>query len=292
MTRIFVFPGQGSQAKGMGRELFERFPDRVAEADDILGYSVRTRCLEDPGGDLSRTQFTQPALYVVGALAYMARVEELGDTPEFVAGHSLGEYNALFAAEAFSFADGLRLVQRRGALMGEASGGGMAAVIGLDIETIRALLAETGVATVDVANHNAPAQAVLAGPTEDLERVAPAFEARPGARVIPLNVRTAFHSRYMRPTKEAFGAFIAGFRLGPLMIPVISNLTALPYRDDEIAHGLVQQIDHPVRWVESIQYLLQETEPEFEEIGHGTVLTRLIADIRKAELPVNMARRY
>jgi len=292
MTRIFVFPGQGSQAKGMGKDLFDRYPDKVAEADDILGYSIRALCLEDAEGNLVRTQFTQPALFVVSALAYHARVEALGDTPEFVAGHSLGEYNALYAAEAFSFADGVRLVQRRGALMGEASGGGMAAVVGLEIEAIREGLAATGITTVDVANHNAPAQAVLAGPTEDLEKVAPAFDGRKGVRVVPLNVRTAFHSRYMKPTKEAFGAFVAGFSLGPLMIPVVANFTALPYRDDEIAHNLVQQIDHPVRWVESVQYLLQETDPEFEEIGHGSVLTRLIADIRKVDPPANMARRY
>jgi malonyl CoA-acyl carrier protein transacylase len=292
MTKIFVFPGQGSQAKGMGKDLFDRYSDQMAEADEILGYSIKTLCLEDPKGDLVRTQFTQPALFVVSALSYLARIEELGDTPEFVAGHSLGEYNALFAAEAFSFADGVRLVQRRGALMGEASGGGMAAVVGLEIEAIREILAQTGVDRVDVANHNAPKQAVLAGPTDDLNAVAPAFEKTKGVRVVPLNVRTAFHSRYMKPTKDAFGAFVAGFSLGPLMLPVIANFTALPYRDDEIAHNLVQQIDHPVRWVESIQYLMQETDPEFEEIGHGSVLTRLIADIGKADLPANMARRY
>lgn len=293
MTRIFVFPGQGSQAKGMGRDLFDRYPDKVAEADEILGYSIRDLCLEDADGNLVRTQFTQPALFVVSALAYHARIEELGDTPEFVAGHSLGEYNALYAAEAFSFADGVRLVLRRGALMGEASGGGMAAVVGLEIEAIRALLAESGVTSVDVANHNAPKQTVLAGPTEDLDAIAGVFEkAETGVRVVPLNVRTAFHSRYMKPTKDAFGAFIAGFDLGPLMIPVIANFTALPYRDDEIAHNLVQQIDHPVRWVESIQYLLQETGPDIEEIGHGRVLTRLIADIKKVDPPANMARRY
>jgi malonyl CoA-acyl carrier protein transacylase len=292
MTRIFVFPGQGSQARGMGKDLFDSFHDIEQQADEILGYSIRELCLEDPDGDLVRTQYTQPALYTVGAMAYHRRVEELGDTPEFVAGHSLGEYNALLAAEAFSFTDGLKLVQRRGALMGEALGGGMAAVVGADIETIRAMLVDSGETAVDVANHNSPRQAVLAGPTDALERVAPRFEASKGVRVIALNVRTAFHSRYMASTKAAFGAYIAGFTLSPLMLPVIANVTALPYRDDEIAHNLVQQIDHPVRWMESIQYLLQEFEPVFEEIGHGTVLTRLIGEIRKAAVPINIAKRY
>ena len=292
MTRIFCFPGQGSQARGMGKDLFDSFRDVEQQTDEILGYSIRKLCLEDPDGNLVHTQYTQPALYTVGAMAYRRRVEELGDTPEFVAGHSLGEYNALLAAEAFSFADGLKLVQRRGALMGEASGGGMAAVVGADIDSIRATLAESGEATIDVANHNSPRQAVLAGPTEALERIAPRFEARKGVRVIALNVRTAFHSRYMASTKAAFGAYVAGFKLGPLMLPVIANVTALPYRDDEIAHNLVQQIDHPVRWMESVQYLLQEPEPGFEEIGHGTVLTRLIGEIRKEAVPVNIAKRY
>jgi malonyl CoA-acyl carrier protein transacylase len=292
MTRIFVFPGQGSQARGMGKDLFDSFHDIEQQADEILGYSIRELCLEDPDGNLVRTQYTQPALYTVGAMAYHRRIEELGDTPEFVAGHSLGEYNALLAAEAFSFTDGLKLVQRRGSLMGEASGGGMAAVVGADIETIRAMLADSGETAVDVANHNSPRQAVLAGPVDALERVAPRFEANKGVRVIALNVRTPFHSRYMASTKAAFGGYIAGFTLSPLMLPVIANVTALPYRDDEIAHNLVQQIDHPVRWMESIQYLLQEFEPVFEEIGHGTVLTRLIGDIRKAAVPINIAKRY
>jgi malonyl CoA-acyl carrier protein transacylase len=292
MTRIFVFPGQGSQARGMGKDLFDSFRDIEREADEILGYSIRDLCVNDPGGKLVQTQYTQPALYCVGAMAYRRRVEELGDTPEFVAGHSLGEYNALLAAEAFSFADGLKLVQRRGLLMSEALGGGMAAVIGADIDSIRGMLADAGESAIDVANHNSPRQSVLAGPADALERLTPRLEAREGVRVIALNVRTAFHSRYMAPTRTAFGAYVAGFRLAPLMLPVIANATALPYRDDEIAHNLVQQIDHPVRWMESVQYLLQEPEPVFEEIGRGSVLTRLIDEIRKEPVPVNIARRY
>ncbi len=287
MTRIFVFPGQGSQARGMGKDLFDAFPDIEQQADEILGYSIRRLCLEDPDGNLVRTQCTQPALYTVGAMAYRRRIDELGDTPEFVAGHSLGEYNALLAAEVFSFADGLKLVRRRGALMGEAFGGGMAAVVGADMDSIRAMLADSGETAVDVANHNSPRQAVLAGPTEALERVAPYFEAQQGVRVIALNVRTAFHSRYMASTKAAFGAYVAGFTLAPLMLPVIANVTARPYRDGEVAHNLVQQIDHPVRWMKSVQSLLRELDPVFEEIGHGSVLTRLIGEVRKAGLPVD-----
>lgn len=292
MTRIFLFPGQGAQSLGMGRDLFPAYPELVAKADAILGYSIVRLCLEDPDRVLANTDYTQPALFVVNALAYYRRREELGDEPDFVAGHSLGEYNALLAAEAFDFETGLRLVQKRGALMGAFAGGGMAAVVGPGRDEIEAVLRASGIDSVDVANFNAPGQTVLSGPTADLERLSPAFKAVQGARFVPLNVRTAFHSRYMTPVKNDFAAFIADFRFAPLTVPVISNFTALPYRDEEIAHNLVQQIDHSVRWVESIQYLLQEDDPVFEELGPGQVLTRLVNEIRKAPVPVNIARRY
>ena len=291
MTRICVFPGQGAQSVGMGRDLFDRFPDLVAQADEVLGYSLRALCLADEGGRLSRTEFTQPALYTVNALHYRRYLEDGGAVPDFVAGHSLGEYNALLAAEAFDFATGLRLVQRRGALMGAISGGGMAAVIGLDVARIRDVLAGAGAAAVDVANYNAITQTVLAGPTEDLDRLAPPVEAA-GGRLVPINVRTAFHSRYMRPVAQQFATFLAEQSFAPLVIPVVANFTALPYRDDEIANTLARQIDHSVRWVESVQYMLNEPDPDFTELGPGSVLTRLIQDIRRHPVPVNIARRY
>jgi malonyl CoA-acyl carrier protein transacylase len=283
MTRIFVFPGQGAQSKGMGAGLFDRFPALERAADQILGYSIRRLCLEDPSGDLGRTQFTQPALYAVEALGYLARVDDLGSEPDFVAGHSLGEYSALFAAGAFSFEDGLRLVQRRGALMGAIEGGGMMAVAGVADSRLAELLRSHGFTGIDLANYNSPTQTVLAGPVADLDRFATILDGERGARFVKLNVRTAFHSRYMQPVKEAFGAFIADFRFRPLLIPTMANCTAKPYRDHEIAHNLVQQIDHSVRWTECVRYMAREPEAEFEEIGPGKVLTRLIAEINKKE---------
>ena len=125
--KICLFPGQGSQSKGMGAELFDRYPDWTAEADAVLGFSIRELCVDDPRGELGLTQFTQPALYVVNALTYRARQDDGGAVPDFVAGHSLGEYNALLAAGVFDFATGLRMVKRRGEIMGQVSGGGMAA---------------------------------------------------------------------------------------------------------------------------------------------------------------------
>jgi malonyl CoA-acyl carrier protein transacylase len=291
MTRIAVFPGQGSQAVGMGKDLFDRFPEIVSTADRVLGYSVRELCLGDPQRQLGRTEFTQPALFTVNALHYLRHVADGAPVPDFVAGHSLGEYNALLVAEAFDFETGLRLVQKRGALMGAISGGGMAAILGLEAGRIPAVMAQSRVTTIDVANFNSITQTVLSGPTEDLERLGPAFEAA-GGRVFPINVRTAFHSRYMRAVAQEFAAFLAGFRFAPLVVPVISNFTALPYRDDEIANNLIKQIDHSVRWVESVQYLLDEPEPDFVELGPGMVLARLIKEIRQHPTPVNIARRY
>lgn len=291
MTLIFLAPGQGAQVRGMGADLFDAYPEVVEEAEDILGYSLRRLCLEDPDHQLADTVYTQPALYTVSALAYYRRRDSLGRAPDFAAGHSLGEYNALLIAEAFSFADGLRLVQKRGALMGALRGGGMLAVIGPSREDIAAIFAEAGIDSVDAANLNTSKQTVLSGPEPDLRHLAQLFEAK-GARAVPLNVRTAFHSRYMGEMKRAFAAFIADFSFAPLMVPVIANFSALPYRDDEVANNLVQQLDHGVRWTESIQYLLQEEEPVFEELSPRPLLLRMVEEIRAYPLPLNIARRH
>ena len=280
MTEIHVFPGQGSQARGMGAAVFPRFPHLVREADAILGYSIEQLCLEDDGARLNRTEFTQPALYTVCALTWLARVEDEG-APDFTAGHSLGEYAALFAAEAFDFATGLRLVQRRGALMGAISGGGMAAILRLPEERLRTILGDGEFGGIDVANLNAPSQTVLAGPTEDLARLIPLVEAAGGV-AITLNVRTAFHSRHMRPVREQFAETLAQTAFAPLMLPVIANATARPYRDGNVADTLARQIDHPVRWTESMRYLLAEPDPKITEIGPGQVLTRLTKEIAKS----------
>ena len=155
MSTICLFPGQGSQSKGMGADLFDRFPDWTGAADDILGYSVRELCVDDPRGELGLTAFTQPALFTANALMWRHRVEAGGPAPDFLAGHSLGEYNALLAAGVFDFPTGLRLVQRRGQIMGQVSGGGMAAIIGMEPARIQEILETTdGGRRLDVANHS------------------------------------------------------------------------------------------------------------------------------------------
>jgi trans-AT polyketide synthase, acyltransferase and oxidoreductase domains len=162
MRVAWLFPGQGSQRTGMGAEVFDRFPELCAQADEALGYSVRELCLTDTSR-LRQTRHAQPALYVVGALSYLAR-ERDGGRPDFLAGHSLGEYGALFAAGCVDFATGLRLVTRRAELMDQAAGGTMAAVVGVDPDRLATLLAGEDLAELDVANYNSPEQVVVSGP--------------------------------------------------------------------------------------------------------------------------------
>ncbi len=275
-----MFPGQGSQSLGMGADLFGRYPDLAAEANEILGYSIQTLCLENPDGLLNRTDYTQPALFVVDVLSHLARVEDEKIMPDFVIGHSLGEYAALFAAGAFDFATGLRLVQKRGALMNEASGGGMAAILGMDGDAVATALAELGAGSLDVANFNSPGQIVISGPKADIEAYAPQMKDKGAKRVVILPVSGAFHSRYMKPAAEEFEAFLSQFGFNGLKIPCIANCSASPYTDDSIASNLVKQIYTSVRWVETVRGLRAKGAETFIEVGPGTVLSGLVRQIK------------
>jgi len=270
----------------MGEGLFARYPEMTAAADEILGYSVEELCLKDPQGLLHQTQHTQPALYVVNALSYLSRRDSGMPPPDFVAGHSLGEYNALLAAEVFDFATGLRLVKRRGELMAGASGGGMAAVVGCEREKIQEILQKNGLLTIDVANHNTPLQVVIAGPAEDIARAEDIFFDL-GATYIPLkNVSAAFHSWHMAPFAKPLGEALNEVKLQPPKIPVVSNVSARPHEITQVREYLERQLREPVEWTESIRYLLSMGIEDFEEVGPGTVLTKLIKTIRKSFAPV------
>jgi len=277
--RVYGFAGQGSQVHGMGRDLFDQFPDETRIADDILGYSIRSLCLDEADDRLDQTAYTQPAMFVVGALTYLARRRDDAIDPDFLIGHSLGEYVALFAAGVFDYPTGVRLVQRRGALMNAAAPGAMAAVIGCASAAVDAMLREGGVTSVDIANLNAEQQTVLAGPREDIDRLKPLVESR-GATFARLNVNAPFHSRYMVSVAEEFAAFLAGVDLHPPRIPVIANVTGQPYRKDQVRDTLARQIAHPVNWLDSIRYLIREGPFTFVELGPGHVLTRLVQQIR------------
>jgi trans-AT polyketide synthase/acyltransferase/oxidoreductase domain-containing protein len=287
--KSYVFPGQGSQKKGMGQDLFARFPEQVAKADAILGYSIRELCESDPDQRLNLTQYTQPALYVVSVLSYLGKLAETGAKPDFLAGHSLGEYAALCAGGAFDFETGLRLVKKRGELMGQAAGGGMAAVISGGAEQIKQVLAAHRLDRIDIANYNAPSQHVLSGDKAQLDEAKPLLEAFAGGRFIPLNVSAAFHSRFMADAKRQFAAFLEGFEFAPLRIPVIANVTARPHRDAEIKRNLADQIDGSVQWTDTVRYLLAQGDMAIEEVGPGAVLTNLVQKIRAEAGPLRLA---
>lgn len=279
MITTYVFPGQGSQFKGMGGNLFDEFKDVIQKADNILGYSIKQLCLEDSEGKLHLTQYTQPALYVVNALMYYKKIEKINRKPDFLAGHSLGEYNAIHAAGGFDFETGLKLVKKRGELMGQVKGGGMAAVIGLTEDEIIETLANNGLENIDIANLNTSTQIVISGNKEEIHRAKFFFEKK-DALYIPLNVSAAFHSRFMQDAKKKFEEYLKEYNFSKFTIPVISNLTGKPYAYDDIAFNLVNQLRSSVRWTDSISYLIKLGEMNFEEIGPGNVLTKLINKIK------------
>ncbi|MBV1883326.1 MAG: ACP S-malonyltransferase [Pseudomonadales bacterium] len=279
----FIFPGQGSQSKGMGGALFDEFSEQTKQANDILGYSIKELCLKDSKRELNKTQFTQPALYVVNALSYFKKIADGGNKPNYVAGHSLGEFNALLAAECFDFETGLKLVKKRGDLMSQSMGGGMAAILNSSQEEIETLLDLNGLKNIDIANYNTPSQIVISGLREEIAQAQMLFEEG-DALYYPLNTSGAFHSRYMLASREEFEAYLKKFTFSDSQIPVISNVSAKPYQAGEVMMGLTNQLISPVKWSESIQYLLGVGETVFEEIGHGEVLTKLVSKIKK-ELP-------
>lgn len=284
--QVIMFPGQGSQYKGMGKDLFGDYPHLVAKASELLGYDLVELCLEDPEKKLGNTRFTQPVLYVVNALGFYRRQQDC--RPNYLAGHSLGEYNALLAAGVFDFETGLRLVQRRGELMAAASGGGMAAVVGLTASELQQKLEQEGFADIDIANFNTPVQTVIAGQQDSLDRLVKNFRAQ-RIRIVPLAVSAPFHSRFMRPAAEKFELFLQQFRFASPKIPVIANATGRPYENRGVAAMLSRQIAGSVRWTDTIHYLLEQGVEQFEEIG-GTVLTKMVKEIRDNLTPHSSTR--
>jgi malonyl CoA-acyl carrier protein transacylase len=283
--KVFMFPGQGSQSKGMGGALFDEFEALTAKADSILGYSIKELCLEDPRGELNQTRFTQPALYVVNALSYLKKVMDSGRPPDFLAGHSLGEFNALLAAECFDFETGLRLVQKRGELMSRVSNGGMAAILNATKEEIEDILKSNGLNNIDLANYNTPSQIVISGLVDEIAAAQPLFQV--GKMLYyPLVTSGAFHSRFMQTVKDEFSEYLRTFEFAAPKIPVLANVTARPYQQGNILDGLSNQIASTVRWSESIQYLIalgahRGDAMTFEEVGHGDVLTRIYLTVKR-----------
>lgn len=275
--RTYMFPGQGAQARGMGGGLFDEFAELTARADEILGYSIKELCLSDPLRALDKTSFTQPALYVVNALSYYKTIQRRGEQPNFVAGHSLGEFNALLAAGCFDFDTGLELVKKRAELMSQATDGAMAAIVNATRAQVEAQLQAHRLDQVDIANHNTPLQVVIAGPLDQITACQEIFQVK----YVRLNTSGAFHSRLMQPARDKFESFLKARTLAAPTIPVIANATARPYQSDALAECLSKQMCSTVLWSDTLRYLTNvAADMEFIEVGHGDVLTKMLAKFK------------
>lgn len=287
----FLFPGQGSQAVGMGRSLYEAEPAArqvYAQADEILGFSLSSLCFEGPPETLTDTINAQPAILAT-SIAVVRVLEQKTDVrPAFAAGHSLGEFSALVCAGALTFADGLRLVRERGRLMkaaGDSHPGGMAAVLGLEAAEVAGLCSEAEEQAgqpVGIANDNCPGQIVISGARAPLELAIELAQQRGARRVVPLKVSIAAHSPLMAEAAAAFESVVAQVPISQPAFPVIGNTTARPLADAAaIRAEMVAQLTSAVRWNESIGHLHEQGVGVFAEVGPGEVLTGLMKRIHR-----------
>ena len=291
MTAL-AFPGQGSQLVGMGRDLVEAYPaarDTFAEADECLGFCISKMCFEGPEETLNDTYNTQPAILTASIAAWRA-LQSTGFSagPDFVSGHSLGEYSALVVSGVLSFADGLHLVRERGRLMklaGERNPGGMAAVLKLDDATVEDICARASQghgSVVQVANYNTPGQVVISGHRDALERAIQLAEAAGARRVARLAVSIAAHSPLMAGIVEEFRHTVGSTPMQPPQTPVVANVTARPLSGvEDVRREMVDQLTSPVRWVESVEYLAAQGVARCIEVGPKEVLTGMIPRINK-----------
>ncbi|MCD6253184.1 MAG: ACP S-malonyltransferase [Thermotogae bacterium] len=270
----WLFPGQGSQQVGMGERLFESQKELVEQANEALGFDLRSLILNGPEEELRKTENTQPAIFLV---SYLAAQELLkAERPSFLAGHSLGEYTALAVAEVFDFATGIRLVRKRGELMAKAKAGTMAAIIGLKKETIEELLQQVE-GTVVIANENSPQQFVISGEVEAVNKACSLLKEAGARRVTPLNVSGAFHSPLMEEAKNQIKNVLQGIEFKKPKYSVVQNVVAQSVEDpQQLKANLVEQLTGRVRWIETLQYLGAAGVKKFVEVGPGKVLSGLV----------------
>ncbi|MCA1632808.1 MAG: ACP S-malonyltransferase [Acidobacteria bacterium] len=291
-----IFPGQGSQSPGMGRELAEKYPAAravFAEADEALGFALSRLCFEGPAEDLQLTENTQPAILTTSVAAWRALEAEGVAGPVLVAGHSLGEYSALVAAGALSLGEAVRVVRKRGRYMQEAvpvGAGAMAAILGLDAETVREVCEEVACGEAcGPANLNSPNQIVIAGSVAAIERAVVKLKERGAKRAIPLKVSAPFHCALMLPAQELLAKDLEEIEFADPRVPVVTNVDAQVVRSGlELRDSLIRQVSSPVRWRESVEVLWREGARTFVEVGPGKVLSGLVRQTQQQAKCLNV----
>jgi [acyl-carrier-protein] S-malonyltransferase len=285
----YVFPGQGSQSVGMGKELCENFSEAreaFEEANDALGFALSDLCFAGDEAELQMTANTQPAILTTSIAVFRVMVKEGLAMPSHVAGHSLGEYSALVAAGSLSLAAAVKLVRARGTYMQEAvpaGVGAMAAIIGADVATIEKACKDASLEQVcSAANINSASQVVIAGNTEAVDRAMELLKERGAKRTIKLNVSAPFHCALMLPAQERLAADLAAINFQDLQFTLIENVSAeANTKGERVAHALEQQVSSPVKWFQSVEKLIGEGVENFVEVGAGKVLSGLIRQINR-----------
>jgi [acyl-carrier-protein] S-malonyltransferase len=298
MTKLaFLFPGQNSQYAGMGRDLAEKFPvarRTFQEADEALGFSLSKLCFEGPEDQLKLTEFQQPAICTVSVAALRVLAEK-GIAPQFVAGHSLGEYAANVAAGSIPFADAVRTVRHRGRFMQEAvpaGQGAMAAVLGLSSADTAKACEDAATEThniVSAANFNSPEQTVISGAAPAVERAAEICKQRGAKRVVMLQVSAPFHCALMQPAQDRLAELLRALTLAAPTVPVAVNVDAALVTDpNQLREALIRQVTGAVRWVDSIRLLIAQQPTHFIEVGPGKVLSGLMRQIDRTQTCLNV----
>lgn len=292
----FIFPGQGSQHPGMGKDLADNFPaakEIFEEADRSVGFALSELCFNGPAEQLQLTENTQPAILTTSIAALRAMQAEEFPAPSFVAGHSLGEYSALVAANALSLSDAVKIVRARGGYMQEAvpvGTGAMAAILGADLQTVKDVCDEAARGEVcSPANINSPAQIVIAGDTAAIDRAIPILKERGAKRAIKLNVSAPFHCALMKPAQDRLAGDLEKAEFRDLTAPVVTNVDAKAVViGKEARESLVRQVSQTVRWLESVEFLITQGVQTFVEIGPGKVLSGLVRQINRDVRCVNV----